>query len=62
MEILLMGLSEVGEDACRGLYDVSQAGHLSGLADASLKEPHFAVLVQSPHTQRYANLGVIRAW
>lgn len=60
-EVLLMGRSQRGEDAQRGLDDVVQGLHLALLADASLEDAHLRMLVEQPYRQRHTHLRVVAA-
>ena len=54
-----MGRTQCGQHTDGGLDDIPQGKHLAGLTDASLEDTHLCLLVQEPHTEGNAYLGVV---
>ena len=55
-EVLVVGLTDIGEYADGGLDDVLQACHLTGFGDASLEDGHIVLAVHLPDGERDAYL------
>ena len=58
-EVLVVGLTYVGEDAYGWLYDIAQGLHLAGLGDTGLEDRHIVVARHLPYRQGDADLGVV---
>ena len=61
VEVLLMGRTDIGYHAHRGLDDVAQGRHLARLADSRLEDAHLGLLTEEPYGEGHSYLGIVAA-